>query len=133
MTRNDSSPRRKDRRGNTFSLVDRARSFRYAASGIGFMLRSQHNAWVHLAMTGAVILVGWWARLSTADWRWMTVAVILVWLAETINTAFEYVCDVVSPEFHVSVEKAKDIAAGAVLICSGGDVVLGVITLWPYL
>jgi diacylglycerol kinase len=42
------------------------------------------------------------------------------------------VCDVVSPEFHVSVEKAKDIAAGAVLICAGGAVALGLLTFGPY-
>lgn len=133
MTPGESAHRRTGSRTRTFSFADRARSFRYAASGIGFMLWSQHNAWIHLAITLAVVLAGWWVRLSTADWRWVTVAVVLVWVAETMNTAFEYVCDVVSPEFHVSVEKAKDIAAGAVLICSSGAVVLGLFTFWPYL
>jgi len=119
--------------GATFSVADRLQSFRYAASGIVFMLRTQHNAWIHLTVTVVVCLTGWWLRLSGADWRWLTVAIILVWVAETMNTAFEYLCDVVSPEFHVSVAKAKDIAAGAVLICSGGAVVLGLLTFWPYL
>ena len=83
--------------------------------------------------TVAVCAAGWWVRLSVADWRWLTAAVLLVWFAETTNTAFEHVCDVVSPGFHGSVEKAKDIAAGAVLICSCGAVVLGLLTFWPYL
>ena len=116
-----------------FSSHERLQSFRYAASGIAFMLRTQHNAWVHLCVTVAVCLSGWWFNLSGADWRWLTVAIVLVWVAETMNTAFEYLCDVVSPEFHVSVAKAKDIAAGAVMICSGGAVVLGLLTFWPYL
>ena len=47
------------------------------------------------------------------------------------HPAFEFVCDVVSPEFHGSVERAKDIAAGAVLICAGGAVVIGVLTFGP--
>jgi diacylglycerol kinase (ATP) len=132
MTLNRNSLRRARHGAVPFSVADRARSFRHAASGIGFMLRSQHNAWIHLAITLAVILAGWWVHLSSADWRWLTVAVILVWIAETTNTAFEYLCDVVSPEFHVSVEKAKDIAAGAVLICAGGAVALGLLTFWPY-
>jgi diacylglycerol kinase (ATP) len=97
------------------------------------MLRTQHNAWIHLTVTVVVCLTGWWLRLSGADWRWLTVAIVLVWVAETMNTAFEYLCDVVSPEFHVSVAKAKDIAAGAVMICSAGAVVLGLLTFWPYL
>ncbi len=115
-----------------FRLADRLQSFRYAASGIGFMLRTQHNAWIHLTITVAVCAAGWWLGLSAADWRWLTVAMVLVWVAETMNTAFEFVCDVVAPELHDSVGRAKDIAAGAVLICSSGAVVLGALTFWPY-
>src|SRR5215510_3383311 len=92
--------------GETFSIAERLQSFRYAASGIVFMLRTQHNAWIHLCVTVVVCLSGWWFKLSGSDWRWLTVAIVLVWVAETMNTAFEYLCDVVSPEFHVSVAKA---------------------------
>ena len=119
-------------RSQAFSLTDRLQSFRYAATGIGFMLRYQHNAWIHLAISVAVCLTAWWFKVSAADWRWLVVAIVLVWVAEAMNTAFEYTCDVISPEFHISVEKAKDIAAGAVLICSGGAAVLGLLTFWPY-
>ncbi len=119
--------------GSAFSIVGRVQSFRFAGRGLAFMLRTQHNAWIHLAITVGVGCCGWRLQISAADWRWLAVAVVLVWFAETINTAFEYVCDVVSPEFHRSVEKAKDIAAGAVLICAGGAVLLGALTLWPYL
>jgi diacylglycerol kinase (ATP) len=117
----------------TFSLADRARSFRYAFAGLAYMLRSQHNAWLHLTITVLVCLAGWWFGLNAADWRWIVAAIALVWVAETNNTAFEYVCDVVSPEFHVSVAKAKDIAAGAVLICAGGSALIGILTFWPYI
>ena len=116
-----------------FSLADRARSFCYAFAGLAYMLRSQHNAWLHLLATVAVCLAGWWFSLSAADWRWIVTAIALVWVAETMNTAFEYVCDVVSPEFHVSVARAKDIAAGAVLICAGCSALIGILTFWPYL
>src|SRR5262245_20792053 len=115
-------------RTEAFSLADRLQSFRYAATGISFMLRHQHNAWIHLAITVAVCLTAWWLKVSAADWRWLIVAIVLVWVAEAMNTAFEHVCDVISPEFHISVEKAKDIAAGAVLICAAGAAVLGVLT-----
>jgi len=116
-----------------FSLKDRLQSFRHAGAGICFMLKTQHNAWIHLLITLIVCLAGLWFRLGSADWRWLLVSIILVWVAETTNTAFEYLCDVVSPEFHVSVARAKDIAAGAVLICAGGAVALGLLTFWPYL
>src|SRR5262245_21428036 len=116
-----------------FSFKDRLQSVRHAGAGVGLMLRTQHNAWIHLLITLIVCLAGLWLRISSVDWRWLTIAIVVVWVAEATNTAFEYLCDVVSPEFLVSVAKAKDIAAGAVLICTGGAVVLGLLTLWPYL
>jgi diacylglycerol kinase len=96
------------------------------------MLRTQHNAWLHLVATIAVIAAGFVLRVSANDWRGLIAAVTLVWLAEALNTAFEHLCDVVQPEFHVSVQRAKDIAAGAVLVCVIGATFLGAITLWPY-
>jgi diacylglycerol kinase (ATP) len=117
----------------TFSIADRVRSFGYALAGLGYMLRSQHNAWLHLAITILVCLAGWWLGVTAADWRWLIAAIALVWVAETMNTAFEYVCDVVSPEFHGSVARAKDIAAGAVLICAAGAALIGILTFWPYI
>jgi diacylglycerol kinase (ATP) len=119
-------------RRRPFSLAARFRSFCYAAKGIWFMLRTQHNAWIHLAITASVCAIGWQIGVSIGDWRWLAAAMALVWFAETTNTAFEYVCDVVSPGFHASVERAKDIAAGAVLICACGAAVIGLLTLWPY-
>ncbi len=116
-----------------FDLRTRLRSFRYAASGIGLMMRSQHNAWIHLSATVFVCGLGFWLRVTAADWRWLIVAMLLVWVAEAINTSFEHLCDVVSPEFHASVQKSKDIAAGAVLICATGSTILGVLTFLPYL
>ena len=119
--------------GERFDLVGRLRSFRHAFAGLGFVLRTQHNAWVHLAAAAVVVAAGLALRISPTDWRWLVVAIVLVWFAETVNTAFEHLCDVVSPELHASVRRAKDVAAGAVLICSVGAAVLGVMIFWPYL
>ncbi len=114
------------------SLLSRIKSLRYAISGIWLMLRTQHNAWVHLAATVTVVTTGLFLHITAADWRWIAVAILLVWVAETLNTAFEHLCDVVSPDFHPSVRKSKDIAAGAVLICALGAIALGALTFWPY-
>jgi diacylglycerol kinase (ATP) len=117
----------------SFSVLARLKSFRFAFEGLAFMLRTQHNAWLHLIATILVIAAGLFLRVSAADWRWLVAAITLVWLAEAMNTAFEYLCDVVQPEFHISVKRAKDIAAGAVLICAIGAAMVGVLTLAPYL
>ena len=108
-----------------FSIAARLKSFTFAFAGIATMLRTQHNAWLHLVATIAVIAAGFALNISADDWRWLVTAIVLVWTAETVNTAFEHLCDVVSPEFQASVQKSKDIAAGAVLICAIGAVIIG--------
>ena len=101
-------------------------------NGLRYVLRHERNARIHLAATLAVTAAGWWSHLRAADWRWIALAVALVWCAEAINTAIEYLCDVVSPQHREAVAMAKDIAAGAVLICAVAAVIIGGVTFWPY-
>ena len=96
------------------------------------MLRTQHNAWIHGMASLIVVAVGVGLHVSPADWRWLIAAMAMVWVAETFNTAVEYVCDSVSPGYSTTVKHAKDIAAGAVLICAFAAVAIGGFTLWPY-
>lgn len=115
-----------------FSVLARVKSFAYALDGIGFMLRTQHNAWLHAVATAAVIVLAVVLQVSASDWRWLVAAMATVWVAETINTAVEYVCDVVSPGYNEAVKRAKDIAAGGVLLAAIGAFAIGVLTFWPY-
>lgn len=115
-----------------FSVAARLKSFRYAFAGFAFMLRTQHNAWLHLIATVIVVALGFALEVSADAWRWLVVSIALVWVAEAMNTAFEHLCDVVSPDFHVSVQRSKDIAAAAVLVCVIAAAILGALTLWPY-
>lgn len=115
-----------------FSVAARARSFVYAGRGVRTMLASQHNAWIHAAATSAVITGGVFASITRAEWCVLVLAMVSVWTAEALNTAFEFLCDVASPEFHPLVEKAKDVAAGAVLLCALGAAGIGALVFAPY-
>jgi len=115
-----------------FSFPGRVKSFGYALRGLGFMLRTQHNAWIHLAATAVVIMAGVALQITAQDWRWIVLAIAMVWVAEIVNTAFEHLCDVVQPEFHISVKTAKDVAAGAVLIAAIAAAMIGGLVFWPY-
>jgi diacylglycerol kinase (ATP) len=57
----------------------------------------------------------------------------MVWTAEALNTAFEFLCDVASPEFHPLIQKAKDVAAAAVLLSAAGAVIIGLLVFVPHL
>jgi len=115
-----------------FSLQGRLRSFRYAGRGIITMVASQHNAWVHAAASVAVITTGLVFGLTRLEWFVLVLAIVSVWTAECLNTAFEFLCDVTSPEFHPLVEKAKDVAAGAVLITAVGAFAIGGLVFAPH-
>jgi diacylglycerol kinase (ATP) len=52
---------------------------------------------------------------------------------EALNTAFEFLTDVASPTFHPVAGKAKDVAAGAVLITAVGAVAIGLLVFGPRL
>ena len=115
-----------------FSFTGRIRSFKFAFVGIWTMLKSQKNAWVHAFATIAVVIAGFVFDISTSEWCLLVLAIIAVWMAEAFNTAIEFLADVASPEFHPLVKKAKDVAAGAVLISAIGAIVLGIIIFGPH-
>ena len=116
-----------------FTIAARIKSISYALAGIATMLRTQHNAWVHLAATVAVVFLGFWFSVSPLEWLALILAVVAVWSAEALNTAFELLCDVASPEFHPLVKQAKDVAAAAVLIAAVGAVAVGLLIFGPRL
>jgi diacylglycerol kinase (ATP) len=116
-----------------FALGDRLRSFKDAATGVLTMLSGQHNAWIHAIATVCVVALGLWLHLRAESWCFLVLAMVVVWVAEALNTAFEALCDVASPDFHPLVKKSKDVAAGAVLLSAIGAVVVGLLVFLPYL
>ena len=115
-----------------FQFTGRIRSFRHAIAGILRMIRCQHNAWIHATATVIVLAAAVLLRVSAADWCWLVLALSIVWTAEALNTAFEFLADAASPEFHPLVRDAKDVAAGAVLITAVAAAIIGAIIFWPH-
>jgi diacylglycerol kinase (ATP) len=116
-----------------FEFSGRIRSLRFALRGLRIMLVSQHNAWIHAVATLAACGVGFALGISRGEWCWIALAIVAVWTAEALNTAFELLCDAASPEFHPLVAQAKDVAAGAVLVSALGSVAIGLLVFGPRL
>jgi len=111
----------------------RWQSVKYAARGVAVVLRTQHNAWLHAIATGVVLAAGFFVGLSRLEWCAIVLAMVAVWTAEALNTAIEIVVDLASPDVHPLAGRAKDVAAGAVLISACGAVVVGILVFAPYL
>ena len=127
----EGSPMRKN--AGSFSLDGRIQSGTHAVRGIREMLSTQHNAWLHAFATLAVVVAGFVFGVSATQWCFLILAIMAVWVAEGLNTAFEFLCDVASPDFHPLVKKSKDVAAGAVLLSAIGAAAVGLIIFVPHL
>ena len=111
----------------TSYLTGRLRSFGHAFRGLAILLRTQHNARIHALATILVVAVGALLRISPAEWALIALAIVCVWVAEALNTSIEFLVDLASPERHPLAAKAKDVAAGAVLIAAIGSVIVAVL------
>lgn len=110
-------------------LSKRWQSVCWAWQGVRVLIAQEPNARIHALATVAVVSLGVWLRLNLQEWALLTVAIALVWVAEAINTAIESVVDLCSPDLHPLAKRAKDVAAGAVLLASLFAVILGALVL----
>ncbi len=92
--------------------------FVYAARGVVCCLKTQRNMRFHLCAAGAVIFLSVICGFDRVRMAAALLAVSSVMTAEAVNTAVESTVDLVTSERSPLAERAKDCAAGAVLIAS---------------
>jgi len=106
--------------------------FGYAFHGLGYALRTQRNARVHIVVATLAILVSIFFHISTVEFAMIFVAITGVFVAEMFNTVIEICVDLASPTYHPLAKIAKDVAAGAVLLNAMLSVVIGLFVLGPH-
>ncbi len=118
---------------SSFSSKKRLESFRHALRGAATLIRTQHNARIHLVATAFVLVNAAMLRVSAIDWALLAIAIAGVWITEALNTAVEQLADEVTLERRSRIRHAKDMAAFAVLASSVLAVVLGIVVFGPYI
>jgi diacylglycerol kinase (ATP) len=108
-------------------------SFGHAFSGIWYLFSQQRNAQIHAIIGICVLVSGAVVGLERWEWLALILTIALVLTAEGINTAVEYAVDVATPAYHPLARIAKDVAAGAVLLCAMAAVLVGCILFLPHL
>jgi len=99
-------------------LTARLRSIGHAVRGIIILIKTQPNAQLHLAASMAVFVAGYFLHLHHLEWVSVLLCMGLVWVAEALNTALEFLADEVNQEHRELIGRAKDVAAAAVLIAA---------------
>jgi diacylglycerol kinase len=114
-------------------LLKRYNSFRFAIKGLHAAILSEPHMRIHALAALLAIVAGFALSITTIEWCLIFGCIGLVFMAEVFNTAIETLTNLVSPEFNPLAGKAKDLAAGAVLIAAITAAIIGTIIFLPYL
>ncbi|MCX6959956.1 MAG: diacylglycerol kinase family protein [Verrucomicrobia bacterium] len=114
-------------------LAARIRSFGYAFRGLWLMILTQPHPQLHALATIAVLIAGIVLHLRRWEWVAILLCIGMVWVAEALNSALEFLADEVSLEKRERIGKAKDVAAGGVLIAAIVSVAVAALVFWNHL
>lgn len=106
-------------------------TFRNAFIGILTTVITQVNMRIHFSIAALVFLLAIYFKVSLFEGLILVLTVALVMVAEMVNTAIEYLADTVTMEKNEGIRKAKDIAAGGVLISAISSVIIGLLIFIP--
>ncbi|HSX14465.1 MAG TPA: diacylglycerol kinase family protein [Candidatus Saccharimonadales bacterium] len=102
-------------------------------NGVISVLRSERNARIHVVIALLTLLLGLILNISNAEMAAIFFAILLVFLAELLNTAIEETLNLVDGKENPKVRLIKDMTAGAVLVAACGAIVIGIAIFWPYI
>ena len=109
------------------------KSFGYAFQGIFNAIRTERNIKIHCAAAILVTIFGIWLQISKTEWMICFILFGLILALELVNTAVEATVDLFTEERKPLAKKAKDAAAGAVLIVAIFAAVIGILIFIPKL
>ncbi len=113
------------------SISKRIKSFGFAWNGIKSVFESETNMKIHGVVAILVIICGFLFDISLNEWLLCLLCFGFVISMEMMNTAVEYIVDLISPNHNYMAGKAKDIAAGAVLVSAIVSATIGLIIFIP--
>ena len=109
------------------------KSFGYAFQWIFNTIRTERNIKIHCAAAILVTIFGIWLQISKTEWMICFILFGLILALELVNTAVEATVDLFTEERKPLAKKAKDAAAGAVLIVAIFAAVIGILIFIPKL
>jgi len=108
------------------------KSFKYAFSGISYVLKTSRNFKIQLIFAITTLMIGFLLQISQSNYVILIATIMSVLILEILNTSIESVVDlVVKKEFSSLAKISKDTSAGAVLLASINSVIIAVYIFVP--
>lgn len=109
------------------------KSFAYSFEGLVHAVRENQNLRIHIAIAVIVIILGLILKVSPFEMGILAVMILLVLMAEMINTALEEMVDLIVTEHRRQAKIAKDVASGMVLVAAIGSAIVGILIFVPHI
>jgi len=108
------------------------KSFKYAFSGISYVLKTSRNFKIQLIFAVTSLMIGFLLQISQSNYVILIATIMSVLILEILNTSIESIVDlVVKKEFSSFAKISKDTSAGAVLLASINSVIIAVYIFVP--
>ena len=107
-------------------------SFKYAFSGISYVLKTSRNFKIQLIFAIISLIIGFLLQINLSHYMILVATIMSVLILEVLNTSIESIVDlVVKKEFRSLAKIAKDTSAGAVLLASINSVIIALYIFFP--
>lgn len=112
-------------------LLNRIKAVKYAANGFWLLITSEKSIIAQVIIALIMTIFGFLMHISATEWMFQILAIGLVLVAESLNTAIEKMADFIHPEYHKRIGFIKDISAGAAFFAAIFAVIIGLIIYIP--
>ena len=106
------------------------RAWRYSMQGLFAALKYESAFRQETTLVVILVPVAFWAGRDRNEVLFLLFSMLLVLVAELLNSAVEAIVDKASPEFHELAGRAKDMGSAAVLLLMLNVVVCWGLILW---
>ena len=108
------------------------KSFKYAFSGISYVLKTSINFKIQLTFAVTSLMIGFLLQISQSNFVILIASIMSVLILEILNTSIESIVDLVmKKEFSSLAKISKDTSAGAVLLASINSVIIALYIFVP--
>lgn len=112
-------------------FLNRIKAIKYAAKGFWILITSEHSIIAQTSIGIIMTIIGFLMHLSATEWMFQIMAIGLILVAESLNTAIEKMADFIHPEYHKQIGRIKDISAGAAFFAAIIAIIIGLIIYVP--